>query len=103
MNRRRVPVRDLIHHSRQVLSRVADGERIEVTRNGKVIAVMTAPDPTESALDDLVASGDIPADWRQRQASLRRRLHTLPVHDQPPGPSIGSAAICADRAESADR
>jgi antitoxin (DNA-binding transcriptional repressor) of toxin-antitoxin stability system len=93
----RIPVGQLIHDHKRVFGLVELGHRVEITNRGKVIAIITAPDPDEVALDELAAAGAVPADWRDRQAALRRTLATLPVRTAAPGPPIGSAGIIADR------
>lgn len=82
----RIPVTKLIHQSQAVLGLVESGQRIEVTRHGKVVAIISPPDPHETTLDELAAAGHVPADWRERQAILKRTLHTLPIRSQPAGP-----------------
>ncbi len=99
----RVPVHRLIHDSRTVLGLVESGHRVEVTRRGKVIALIVPPDPDETAVDELVAAGHAPPDWRARQAALRRRLLDLPVRSMPAGPPVGSEAVLADREETGER
>ncbi|MCK2241088.1 MULTISPECIES: type II toxin-antitoxin system Phd/YefM family antitoxin [unclassified Crossiella] len=95
-----VPVGTLLHDWPSVLGRITDGERVQVTRNGKVVAVLTAPDPNEVALDELAASGQVAADWRERQSTLRGLLRTLPARTAKPGDDRGSAAVLADREDS---
>lgn len=53
----RVPVRQLQRHASELLDRVAAGERIEVTRNGQLIAVITPPDPRQQVIEELIAEG----------------------------------------------
>ena len=55
----RVTVRDLLHNSRTVLAQVQAGQRIELTRRGRVVAVLTAPEPAELAMDELVETGHL--------------------------------------------
>lgn len=97
MSAARVPIRELVHRSREVLERVAAGERVEITRRGRVVAVMTAPDPDEVAMDELVATSQVRPGWRERQARLRQTLKDLPARTAPPGPSTSTAALLADR------
>ncbi|MBP2474123.1 antitoxin (DNA-binding transcriptional repressor) of toxin-antitoxin stability system [Crossiella equi] len=97
-----VPVGTLLHDWPAVLGRVTGGERVQVTRNGKVVAVLTAPDADEVALDELVAAGEVAADWRERQTALRGLLRTLPARTAEPGEDTASAAVLADR-EDTDR
>lgn len=97
-----IPVGTLLHDWPSVLGRITDGERVQVTRNGKVVAVLTAPDPDEVALDELAAAGQVDPDWRDKQTTLRGLLRTLPARTATPGEALGSAAILADR-EDTDR
>ncbi|GDY30015.1 type II toxin-antitoxin system Phd/YefM family antitoxin [Gandjariella thermophila] len=93
----RVPVGELIHNSRRVLGLVEAGHRVQITRHGRVVAVIGPPDQDEIKLDELAAGGHVPADWRDRQRRLRDRLRTIPARSQPPGEPTGSASIIADR------
>lgn len=95
----RVTVAKLIHESRTVLGMAEAGERVEITRHGRVIAVLTAPDASETAVQELVDAGQVAPDWRERQAELRTMLRSVPAVTSPPGPPAGSDAILADRDE----
>ena len=53
----RVGIRELQQHASQVLDRVVAGERVEVTRSGRLIAVISPPEFADQEYDDLVASG----------------------------------------------
>lgn len=97
MGAARVPIRELVHHSREVLQRVESGERVEITRRGRVVAVMTAPDPDEVTMDELVATNQVRPGWRERQARLRQTLNELPARAAPPGPPASTAALLTDR------
>lgn len=97
MSTARVPIRDLVHRSREVLQRVESGERVEITRRGRVVAVLTAPDPDEVTMDELVATNQVRPGWRERQARLRQTLQELPARTASPGPSMSTAALLADR------
>ncbi|MEU9045887.1 MULTISPECIES: type II toxin-antitoxin system prevent-host-death family antitoxin [unclassified Kitasatospora] len=55
----RVPIRQLQQHASELVDRVAAGERIEITRNGRLIAVLAPPDPEQRVLEDLVRDGTI--------------------------------------------
>lgn len=96
----RVPVGHLIHDHKRVLKLVEDGHRIKITRHGQVIAVITPPDPSESALDELAAAGHVPKNWRELHASQQQFLDELLTHPLPPGPPVATEALLADRAES---
>jgi len=93
----RVTVRDLLHNSRTVLAQVQAGQRIELTRRGRVVAVLTAPEPAELAMDELVETGHLRPGWRDRQARLRQTLLGLPARTEPPGRATSTAALLADR------
>lgn len=54
-----VSVREFAHNPSAMFTRVENGETIEVTRHGKVIAVLTPPTKHRSRYDELVASGAI--------------------------------------------
>lgn len=97
MGTARVPIRELVHRSREVLQRVESGERVEITRRGRVVAVMTAPDPDEVAMDELVAANQVRPGWRERQARLRQTLNELPARTAPSGPAASTAALLTDR------
>lgn len=53
----RIPVRQLQRHASELLDRVAAGERIEITRNGQLVAVLTPPDPQQQVIEELIAEG----------------------------------------------
>lgn len=55
----RVPVRQFQQHAGELMDRVAAGERIEITRSGRLIAVLSPPDPEQRVLEDLVRDGTI--------------------------------------------
>ena len=48
-------------HWRDLLDQVHAGERVEITRHGSVVAVLTPPPPADAA-----PLGDLVADWRRR-------------------------------------
>lgn len=50
----RVPVRQLQQHASELLERVAAGERVEITRNGRLVAVLGPPAPEQRVMEDLV-------------------------------------------------
>jgi antitoxin (DNA-binding transcriptional repressor) of toxin-antitoxin stability system len=54
-----VSVREFAQNPSAMFSRVESGETIEVTRHGKVVAVMTPPVQHRSRYEELVASGAI--------------------------------------------
>lgn len=89
----RVSLRNL---STEGVRAVDAGNRVEVTRNGRVIAIMTPPDPNEVALDDLARAGAVPDDWRDRQAALQDSLSAIIAGTN----DGGTTAVIKDRAES---
>jgi antitoxin (DNA-binding transcriptional repressor) of toxin-antitoxin stability system len=61
-----------------VIAEVEAGKRVEITRNGRLVAVLTAPDPDDAAWERLVSSGAVDpaadrlgglAGWRTPAAS----------------------------------
>ncbi|OLE21194.1 MAG: hypothetical protein AUG44_28320 [Actinobacteria bacterium 13_1_20CM_3_71_11] len=62
----RVPIRRLQQHASELIARVEAGERVEITRNGRLVAVLSAPDPEETAWDRLVAEGAVDPDADRR-------------------------------------
>ena len=52
-----VSVREFSYNPSAMFARVERGETIEVTRHGKVIAVLSPPLPNQSRYDELVARG----------------------------------------------
>jgi prevent-host-death family protein len=54
-----VSVREFSYNPSAMFARVERGERVEVTRHGKVIAVLIPPPRTHSRYDELVARGVI--------------------------------------------
>jgi prevent-host-death family protein len=50
----REPVRQLQQHASELLERVAAGERVEITRNGRLVAVLGPPEPEQRVMEDLV-------------------------------------------------
>ncbi|WP_190822717.1 hypothetical protein [Saccharopolyspora pogona] len=95
----RVTVSDLIHRSGEVFDRLQHERRLIITRNGKLVGVLTAPNPDEMLLDEWVDRGEVPEDWRQRQQRLRSWLRNAPARNAQAGEPVGSAAILADREE----
>jgi len=79
----RVPIRRLQRHASEVIARVEAGERVEITRNGKLVAVLSAPDPDQAAWERLVESGAVDAaddragglaGWRTPKGAASTRL-----------------------------
>ena len=55
----RVPIRRLQQHASELIAEVQAGRRVEITRNGRLVAVLSAPDPEEVAWERLVAEGSV--------------------------------------------
>lgn len=72
-------MRELRNNYSKVLKWVADGEEVEVTRRGKVVAKVISPQPTLSA----------EVDWTKSAALTRKPWSTMLTAEQ-------SAAIVAD-------
>src|SRR4051794_4422793 len=66
MEAQRVPIRRLQRHASELIALVEAGERVEITRNGRLVAVLSAPDPEETAWERLVAEGSVPAEADRR-------------------------------------
>jgi prevent-host-death family protein len=69
----RVPIRRLQQHASELIDRVEAGERLEITRNGRLVAVLSAPDPEEAAWERLVAEGAVDAEADRRGGLARWR------------------------------
>ena len=54
-----VSVREFAQNPSAMFTRVENGETIEVTRHGKVVAVMTPPVKHRSLIDELIADGTL--------------------------------------------
>jgi prevent-host-death family protein len=93
-----VTIRELARNTAEVLGRVANGEEIEVTRNGRPVAVLRPPDPEDVKLRELVKAGIIPSDLLQRQAKVLNRLRTTRAPAKP-GQKSGSEIISEMREE----
>jgi prevent-host-death family protein len=52
-----LPVRELARHTAEVIDRAASGERIEITRNGRLVAVLTSPAVEQVVYSELVSAG----------------------------------------------
>jgi len=79
----RVPIRRLQQHASELIDRVEAGERVEITRNGKLVAVLSAPDAEEIAWERLVSEGAVDpgsdrrgglAGWRTPRGAPSNRL-----------------------------
>ncbi|WP_345636368.1 type II toxin-antitoxin system Phd/YefM family antitoxin [Rugosimonospora acidiphila] len=79
----RVPIRRLQRHASEVIAQVEAGQRVEITRNGVLVAVLSAPDPEVAAWEKLIASGAVDPDedrigglagWRTPRGTSSNRL-----------------------------
>jgi antitoxin (DNA-binding transcriptional repressor) of toxin-antitoxin stability system len=95
---RQVTIRELARNTAEVLRWVANGEEIEVTRNGRPVAVMRAPDPEDVKLRELVKAGVIPPDLLKQQATVLDRLRTSRA-PAAPGQKSGTEIISELREE----
>ena len=82
-------IRELRDNLTEVIRRVRNGERIEVTRDGVPVALIT-PVPTDR-IERLIAGGGV----RRPVPRRGRRPRPLPVT----GPMTASEALEEDRAE----
>ncbi|GAA4864867.1 hypothetical protein [Saccharopolyspora cebuensis] len=95
-----VTISDLIHRHRQVLSRLQRERRMTVTRDGVVVAIMTAPDEDHQQMDEWAAAGLAHPDWRERQEKLWDDLLASPTRTSSGSlDTAGTDAILADREE----
>lgn len=93
----RIPWRDLQQKPDGVLTALNAGNRVEITRRGIPVAVMTAPDPAEVTLDALVSAGELDADWRERHDRFMQRVRSGPQTVLPQGSPSASATVIALR------
>ncbi len=80
-----VSVREFSYNPSAMFSRVENGETIEVTRHGKVIAELIPPRQHKSRYDELVAEGSIiPASGGLRAGDWDKRTHITVPDDVDP-------------------
>jgi prevent-host-death family protein len=89
----RVTIRELARHMTEVLERVAAGETVEITRNGIPVAVISAPDPVEAKMLELVETGVLPRDWQEERTELSTWLAEHPPLRTEPGTSLSDELI----------
>lgn len=92
----RVPIRQLQQHASEIVDRVASGERIEITRNGRLLAVLTPPDPEQRVLEDLIRTGTVAPD---NAAGTRGLGDWEPLPPRPGAPSHLSEVLLQMREE----
>jgi prevent-host-death family protein len=76
-----VTVREFSYNPSAIFARVEDGETIEVTRHGRVVAVMIPPPRGHSRYEELVAQGAIRPAQRGLTAGDWDRFTHLEVPD----------------------
>ncbi|MFD7451420.1 type II toxin-antitoxin system Phd/YefM family antitoxin [Kitasatospora sp. NPDC059827] len=86
----RVTVRQLQLRAAELLDRVAAGELIGITREGRLIAVLAPPDPEQRVLEGLVRDGTLDpenaatargvADWTPSSIAVRLPSATEALH-----------------------
>lgn len=55
----RVSVQQLHRYADELIDQVAAGERVEVIRDGRPVAVLGPPDPEQRLVEDLVRTGAV--------------------------------------------
>jgi len=98
MEAARVSVRDLSRNTAEVMGRIEAGEKIEVTRNGITIAVISPPDVVGVMTQGLIKAGILESDWQERQGRTLRRLRSK-RRPAPPDGVLGSQTIVEMREE----
>jgi antitoxin (DNA-binding transcriptional repressor) of toxin-antitoxin stability system len=96
---RQVTIRELARNTAEVLTWVANGEEIEVTRNGRPVAVMRAPDPEDVKLRELIKAGIVPPDILKQQAEVLRQMEKNPPPPTDPGMEPASETLITMRRE----
>ncbi len=86
----RVPIRRLQQHASRLISQVQAGERIEITRNGRLVAVLTPPDPEQQVLQELAAAGLVDL---EQAASAHGLADWEPLPERPDIPSLSEALL----------
>ncbi|MFD9634057.1 type II toxin-antitoxin system Phd/YefM family antitoxin [Streptomyces violascens] len=92
----RVPIRQLQQHASELIDRVVSGERVEITRNGRLIAVLGPPDPEQRVMEDLVRTGTVDPD---NAASARGLADWRPLPARPGQPARLSEVLRSLREE----
>ncbi|WP_326649257.1 MULTISPECIES: type II toxin-antitoxin system prevent-host-death family antitoxin [unclassified Streptomyces] len=92
----RVPIRRLQQHASELIERVASGERVETTRNGRLVAVLAPPDPEQRVMEDLVRTGTVDTENAESARGLGDRQ---PLAARPGPPARLSEVLPAMREE----
>ena len=80
-----VSIREFSYNPSAIFARVEDGETIEVTRHGQVVAVMIPPPRGQNRFDELVAQGAIrPAERGLTAGDWDRFTHVEALDDVDP-------------------
>ncbi|WP_322779926.1 hypothetical protein [Frankia sp. Cas4] len=53
----RVGVRELQHNTARVIEKIKDGQTVEITERGRLVALLVPPGPSHKARDELIAAG----------------------------------------------
>ena len=75
---------ELARDTAHILARVAAGEPIEITHDGRRFAILLPIDPVEAKTQELIEAGILPADWREQQQSLFLQLRERHTAAQAP-------------------
>ncbi|MFE2427234.1 type II toxin-antitoxin system Phd/YefM family antitoxin [Streptomyces sp. NPDC059373] len=91
----RVPIRQLQQQASELIDRVVAGERVEITRNGRLIAVLGPPPPGQRVMEDLIRTGTVDPE----NAAEARGLADWEPPVPPPGMASPADALIALREE----
>lgn len=86
----RIGAKKFRQHADRYLKRVASGDVLEVTRGGKLVALVVPPTPTVASRQRLIASG--------RLIAATGTLH-IPTHRYATGRRIGASQALAELRE----
>ncbi|WP_131746662.1 type II toxin-antitoxin system Phd/YefM family antitoxin [Frankia sp. Cppng1_Ct_nod] len=53
----RVGVRELQHNASRVIERIKEGQTVEITERGRLVALLIPPGPSQQAREELIATG----------------------------------------------
>ncbi|GAB2923088.1 hypothetical protein GCM10022245_65140 [Streptomyces mayteni] len=94
-----MPIRQLQQHASELIDKVLSGERVEITRNGRLVAVLGPPDPEQRVMEDLVRTGTVDPE-NARQARGLGDWQPLPAR---PGPPSRLSEVLMELREEEDR
>jgi prevent-host-death family protein len=66
----RVSIGQLQQHASELIDQVAAGDRVEITRNGRLIAVLAPPPPEQRVVEALIHTGTVTPDNAARARGL---------------------------------